>query len=229
MFEGKVETSERINLLYDVTRHYHVIGNLKPPWPRNCVRRVARDVVETSCIHVIKHVAIAWRVLRVYSRGFEFLTRTVIDIFEVSHVSPIIRWKEGTRRVFVNANASARHVMNSSFLVRNMNAPHISAKHVKRIKRDDISAICNHWRTCWHQAIEYCRYSMILKLRSLHDTLILPGKMSLFVLYTTVLFPLWELWRFRAGLFRVWKKETWILEGTSGRHDKLSSWITPLV
>jgi hypothetical protein len=29
MFEGQVETSERINLLYyDVTRHYHVIGNL---------------------------------------------------------------------------------------------------------------------------------------------------------------------------------------------------------
>jgi hypothetical protein len=29
MFEGEVETSDRINLLYDDTsRHYHLIGNL---------------------------------------------------------------------------------------------------------------------------------------------------------------------------------------------------------
>ena len=30
MFEGRVETPERLNLLYDeVMRHYHVIGNLR--------------------------------------------------------------------------------------------------------------------------------------------------------------------------------------------------------
>ena len=29
MFEGRVEATERLNLLYDeVTRHYHVIGDL---------------------------------------------------------------------------------------------------------------------------------------------------------------------------------------------------------
>jgi hypothetical protein len=40
MFEGQVETTDRINLLYDdVTRHYHVIGNLTAAMAKNlCVK-----------------------------------------------------------------------------------------------------------------------------------------------------------------------------------------------
>ncbi len=38
MFEGHVETSERLNLLYDeVTRHYHVIENLTAAMARGYV------------------------------------------------------------------------------------------------------------------------------------------------------------------------------------------------
>jgi hypothetical protein len=91
LFEGYVETSDRINLLYDdTTHHYHVIGNLTGAMAKKFVRRVARDVKETSCIHVIRHLVIAWRVLHVYGQVFESRAWTLVDIFEVSHVSPTI-------------------------------------------------------------------------------------------------------------------------------------------
>jgi hypothetical protein len=41
MFEGQVETSERLNLLYEVT-HYHVIGNLTAAIAKRCVKCAAR-------------------------------------------------------------------------------------------------------------------------------------------------------------------------------------------
>ena len=49
MFEGRVESTERLNLLYDeVTRHYHVIGNLRAAIVRRYVlKRVARGAVAT--------------------------------------------------------------------------------------------------------------------------------------------------------------------------------------
>jgi hypothetical protein len=92
MFEGQVETSDRINLLYeDTTRHYHVIGSLTGAMSKQFgVQRVAKCVVETATIHVIRHVAIAWRFLRVCRQGFESRARTEIDIFVVDHVSPTI-------------------------------------------------------------------------------------------------------------------------------------------
>jgi hypothetical protein len=38
MFEGQVETSDRINLLCDDTsRHYHVIGSLTGAMAKRCV------------------------------------------------------------------------------------------------------------------------------------------------------------------------------------------------
>ena len=37
MFEGQVEASERLNVLYDeVTRHYQVIGNLTAAMAKRC-------------------------------------------------------------------------------------------------------------------------------------------------------------------------------------------------
>jgi alpha-glucuronidase len=53
MFEGKVETSDSINLLYDdITCHYHVIGSLTGAMVNNlCVKHVSKDVVEKSHIY----------------------------------------------------------------------------------------------------------------------------------------------------------------------------------
>jgi hypothetical protein len=37
MFEGQVETSDRINLYDDEARHYHVIGSLTGAMAKRCV------------------------------------------------------------------------------------------------------------------------------------------------------------------------------------------------
>ena len=49
IYEGRVETSERLNMLYDeVTRHYHVIGNLTAAMAKGmCAKRAARGAVAT--------------------------------------------------------------------------------------------------------------------------------------------------------------------------------------
>jgi hypothetical protein len=52
IFEGQVETSERINLLYDVSRNYHVIGNLTGTMAKKfvckaCGKGCRRDVMNT--------------------------------------------------------------------------------------------------------------------------------------------------------------------------------------
>ena len=54
MFEGRVEAADRLNLLYDeVTRHYHVIGNLTAAVVRMyvckaCGKECRSDVTHTS-------------------------------------------------------------------------------------------------------------------------------------------------------------------------------------
>jgi hypothetical protein len=92
MYEGHVEMSERINLLYDDTnRHYHVIGSLTGAMAKQFyVRLAAKDILEAQRIHVITHVPIAWRVLHVCRQGFESLAWTVIDISVARYVSPTI-------------------------------------------------------------------------------------------------------------------------------------------
>ena len=53
MFEGRVKATERLNLLYDeVTRHYHVIGNLRAAMARRyvckaCGKGCRSDVSQT--------------------------------------------------------------------------------------------------------------------------------------------------------------------------------------
>jgi hypothetical protein len=53
MFEGQVETSDLINLLYDVTsRHYHVIGSLTGAMAKRyvckaCGKGCSRDAIHT--------------------------------------------------------------------------------------------------------------------------------------------------------------------------------------
>ncbi len=53
MFEGRVESTERLDLLYDeVIRHYHVIGNLTAAMAKKyvckaCGKRCGRDVTHT--------------------------------------------------------------------------------------------------------------------------------------------------------------------------------------
>jgi hypothetical protein len=82
--------------------------------------------------------------------GFESRARTVIDIFEVSHVSPTPSWNRETKRVFVTVNASANHVVNSLNLPENMNMQTLLRKRVKLTERDNISAI-RPTHGCWYR------------------------------------------------------------------------------
>jgi hypothetical protein len=52
MFEGQVETSDRINLLYDeTTRHYHEIGNLTGAMAKKFVCKTCGKGCERGAMH----------------------------------------------------------------------------------------------------------------------------------------------------------------------------------
>jgi hypothetical protein len=135
MFEGHVETSERLNLLYDVTRHYHVIGSMTGAMVRQfvckacgkgCLREMHTcDQTCSDCM--VGHPCVQAGVLIpcVYCNR-HFRSQTCF----VNH-----KLKRGARRVFVSASASADYVTISSILPENMNEANNIAKHVKPVKR----------------------------------------------------------------------------------------------
>ncbi len=52
LFEGRVETTERLDLLYDeVTRHYHVIGNLTAAMARKYVSKACGKGCRSDASH----------------------------------------------------------------------------------------------------------------------------------------------------------------------------------
>ena len=67
MYEGRVEATERLNLLYDeVTRHYHVIGNLTAAMARRYVCKACCKGCRSDVTHTLtRHAAVAWRARRV--------------------------------------------------------------------------------------------------------------------------------------------------------------------
>jgi hypothetical protein len=79
--------------------------------------------------------------------------------------------------VFATVNVADIHLVNSSILAGNMNVVKSSASRVMQSKRDNISALCNRWRKCCRQAMEYCTYFTISRLRKILDTLTLLGYM----------------------------------------------------
>jgi hypothetical protein len=74
MFEGQVESSERLNLLYDdVTRHYHVIGNLTTAMAKRyvckaCAKVCSRDTTHTcdqTCSECMASPPCVWAGVRI--------------------------------------------------------------------------------------------------------------------------------------------------------------------
>jgi hypothetical protein len=63
MFEGQIESSRRLNLLYDdVTRHYHVIGSLTGALAKRYVCKACNKGCRSDVTHVCDQtVAIASR------------------------------------------------------------------------------------------------------------------------------------------------------------------------
>jgi hypothetical protein len=84
MFEGQVETSDCINLVYDDTaRHYHVIGSVTGAMYKRfvckaCGKSFGRDIKHTCDQTFSDYMATPP------------CARTVIDISVVNHVSPTI-------------------------------------------------------------------------------------------------------------------------------------------
>jgi hypothetical protein len=56
LFEGQVESSQRLNLLYDdVTRHYHVIGSLTGAMAKKYVFKACNKGCRLDVTHVCDH------------------------------------------------------------------------------------------------------------------------------------------------------------------------------
>jgi len=112
MFEGQVEFSKRINLLFnDVERYYHVITNLTGAMARMFVCKGAtRHVQMTSRTSATRHVANAWPALRVPSPTFDSPSKTAIGILEVARVSPTTSSEHGQKNPCVSVSCVVRHV-----------------------------------------------------------------------------------------------------------------------
>jgi hypothetical protein len=154
IFEGQVETSERINLLYDTTRHYHEIGSLTDAMAKRfvcmaCGKICSRDIMHTcdqTCSDCMASPPCVQAGVRIPCTDCNrhFRSQACFANHKV---------KEETRKVFVIVNASARHVINSLSPTENMNVASTFARHVKPTKRKSISAICSQCRTCCLQAM----------------------------------------------------------------------------
>jgi len=85
MFEGQVDSSRRINLLYDdVEKHYNVIANLTAAMAKSTyVKGATKHVEGTSRTSATRRVATAWPALRVLSPAFESPAMTAIGTLEV--------------------------------------------------------------------------------------------------------------------------------------------------
>ena len=89
MYEGQVDSSKHLNLLYDdVERYYHVITNLTGAMAKryicNACHKSLGAILHTS---VTRRVAIAWRALRAHSPTFASPATDATDILEVGRVS----------------------------------------------------------------------------------------------------------------------------------------------
>jgi hypothetical protein len=146
MFEGQVETSERINLLYDdTTRHYHVIGSLTGAMVKRfvctaCGKGCRRDSMHTcdqTCSDCMASPPCVQAGVRIPCADCNRHFRSQSCF--VNHML-----KQGNKESVCDENASAVHVMHSFSTAENMTAVSPTARHVKPTKRDSISAICRH-------------------------------------------------------------------------------------
>ena len=102
MFEGRVESPKRLNLLYDdVHKHYHVIASLTGAMARRYVCRVCNKGFRRDVTHyATRRAATACPAPRARSRAFESPATCATDTLGVGRVSTIIGKERGaTRRV----------------------------------------------------------------------------------------------------------------------------------
>ena len=112
MFEGQIDSSKRLNILYDdVECHYYVIVKLtaaiaKKYVCKGCNKACTSDITQS----VTRRVAIARPVRRAHLRRSESPATTAIDILEVLRVSRITSIVHLLRNGCANVKGVARSV-----------------------------------------------------------------------------------------------------------------------
>jgi hypothetical protein len=88
MFEGQVETSDRINLLYDYKTRHYVKGNLTGAMAQKKVCNACGKGCESGSMHTCDQKCSDCMASPPCVLAMVRIQCAVIDIFEVSHVSP---------------------------------------------------------------------------------------------------------------------------------------------
>ena len=129
MFEGQVDSSKRLNILYDdVECHYYVIVKLTAAMAKKYVcKGLIRRVQVTSRTSVTRRVAIALLVTRAHSLRYEFSATTAVDILEITNIA------HRPRNQCANVNGVARS-MEGKRRPQNTNVTTDSVATVRRTK-----------------------------------------------------------------------------------------------
>ncbi len=77
----------------------------------------------------------------------------------------------GNKKPVCESNRKCGTCGDLAFSDKNTNVTNAILTCATRTERYDIYVICNRWRTCCHQATEYCTYSKILNRRRIRGTL----------------------------------------------------------
>ena len=171
MFEGQVESSKTINLLYDdVERHYHVITNLTCAMARKYyVKHTTRHVQVTSNTSLTRRVATAWPILRARYPMFANPAPNLTGILKAARVS--LTTSGAPQR---NTSMWTKAVLCTCEWV---------VTHEEREYNQRLCDNCNQNKEIRHlccmrpmkdalppQVIRYCTYSMMSKLHKILGT-----------------------------------------------------------
>ena len=136
MFEGQVVSSKRLNILYnDLTRHYHVIGNLTAALANLYLCNACGNGCTRDVTHTIRRVVTVWQALRVYQQEFESPVSKATDAFAARHVLIITRKNKVTKRPSVSVRGIACRATVASQNEKSTNVTEGIAKYVSRTKR----------------------------------------------------------------------------------------------
>jgi hypothetical protein len=156
-----------------VTRHYHVIGNFSATMAKRFVCKACGKGCERNIKHTCDQTCSDCMVsppcvragVRIPSadcnRHLRSQTCSVNRKLELGNKKSVCERKRFCRSCEEFIIPGKKYECGKNFC------------DTCKANREDISVISNHWRTCCHQATEYCMYPTILKRRRLHGTLIL--------------------------------------------------------
>jgi hypothetical protein len=91
MFDGQVESENRINLLYKEVSHFHVIWNLTGALSRKYACKGCNRECDSGVTHKCQEMCSDCQFLHVHTPTFESHAPNAIDSLEAAHVLTNIR------------------------------------------------------------------------------------------------------------------------------------------